>query len=57
MDEKFCLKWNDFQNAVSQSFGALRQEKDFFGVTFVKYQPTNLSWRTPANFLRGWGIE
>ena len=35
MDEKFCLKWNDFQNTVSQSFGALRQEKDFFDVTLV----------------------
>ena len=34
-DEKFCLKWNDFRNTVSQSFGALRQEKDFFDVTLV----------------------
>ena len=33
--EKFCLKWNDFQTTVSQSFGKLRQEKDFFDVTLV----------------------
>ena len=33
--DKFCLKWNDFQTTVSQSFGLLRQEKDFFDVTLV----------------------
>ena len=33
--EKFCLKWNDFQATVLQSFGKLRQEKDFFDVTLV----------------------
>ena len=35
MDEKFSLKWNDFQSTVSQSFGVLRKEKDFFDVTLV----------------------
>ena len=33
--EKFCLKWNDFQTTVSQSFGLLRKEEDFFDVTLV----------------------
>ena len=35
MSEKFCLKWNDFQSTVSQSFGILRKEKDFYDVTLV----------------------
>ena len=35
MEEKFCLRWNDFQSTVSSSFGILRQEKDFFDVTLV----------------------
>ena len=35
MEEKFCLRWNDFQTTVSSSFGILRQEKDFFDVTLV----------------------
>ena len=35
MAEKFCLKWNDFQNNVSQSFGILRTEKEFFNVTLI----------------------
>ena len=35
MAEKFCLKWNDFQTTVSQSFSQLRKEEDFFDVTLV----------------------
>merc|ERR1711884_778015 len=35
MSEKFCLKWNDFQSTVSQSFSILRKEEDFFDVTLV----------------------
>ena len=35
MSEKFSLKWNDFKSTVSQSFGILREEKDFFDVTLV----------------------
>ena len=35
MSEKFSLKWNDFESTVSNSFGLLRQEKDFFDVTLV----------------------
>ena len=33
--EKFSIKWHDFQTTVSQSFGLLRQEEDFFDVTLV----------------------
>ena len=33
--EKFTLKWNDFQNNVSQSFEILRAEREFFDVTLV----------------------
>ena len=33
--EKFSLRWNDFQENVSQSFGLLRQEEDLFDVTLV----------------------
>ena len=33
--EKFAIKWEDFQATVSQSFGLLRQEEDFFDVTLV----------------------
>ena len=33
--EKFCLKWNDFQSTVSGSFGRLREEPDFVDVTLV----------------------
>merc|ERR1712126_514561 len=33
--EKFSLKWNDFHQTVSNSFGLLRKEKDFFDVTLI----------------------
>ena len=33
--EKFSIKWHDFQTTVSQSFGLLRQEEEFFDVTLV----------------------
>ena len=33
--EKFCLKWNDFQSNVSNTFKVLRKEEDFFDVTLV----------------------
>ena len=33
--EKFSLRWNDFQENVSQSFGLLRKEEDLFDVTLV----------------------
>ena len=34
-NEKFCLKWNNFQSTVSGSFGSLREEQDFVDVTLV----------------------
>ena len=33
--EKFCLKWNDFDQNVSSTFKLLREEKDFFDVSLV----------------------
>ena len=33
--EKFCLKWNDFDQNVSSAFKLLREEKDFFDVSLV----------------------
>ena len=35
MDEKFCLKWNDFQLNVSNTFQSLRTQEDFQDVTLV----------------------
>ena len=43
MAEKFCLKWNDFQSTVSQSFSSLRKEKDFFDVTLVSDDEVQIS--------------
>ena len=40
--EKFCLKWNDFQSTVSGSFGTLRKEEDFFDVTLVSDDESKL---------------
>ena len=33
--EKFCLKWNDFQANVSNSFTKLRDDSSLFDVTLV----------------------
>jgi len=33
--EKFCLRWNDFENNVSTAFRDIREEKDFFDVTLA----------------------
>jgi len=33
--EKFCLKWNDFENNISVAFRDLRDEKDFFDITLA----------------------
>ena len=35
MGEKFCLKWNDFQENIKASFGKLREGNDFSDVTLV----------------------
>ena len=33
--EKFCLKWNDFDSNLKNSFQKFRDEKDFFDVSLV----------------------
>jgi len=35
MSEKFCLKWNDFQDTTSSAFGSLRNDRDFADVTLA----------------------
>ena len=41
MDEKFCLRWNDFQSNVSSSFDTLRKDKDFCDVSLVSEDGTH----------------
>ena len=43
MSERFSLKWTDFQSVVSQSFSVLRQEADFYDVTLVSDDHTQIS--------------
>ena len=33
--EKFCLKWNDFQQNINNAFEALRTDDDFTNVTLA----------------------
>ena len=33
--EKYCLKWNDFEHNISNSFKELRSDMDFSDVTLV----------------------
>jgi len=33
--EKFCLRWNDFENNISSAFKELRDDKSFFDVTLA----------------------
>ena len=33
--EKFCLKWNEYENNISATFKALRGDDDFADVTLV----------------------
>ena len=35
MEEKFCLKWNDYQENTIKTFSKLRKEEDFYDVTLV----------------------
>ena len=42
MSERFSLKWNDFQSIVSQSFSVLRREEDFYDVTLVSDDQTQI---------------
>ena len=32
-NEKFCLRWNDFESNISLAFQNIRDEKDFFDIT------------------------
>jgi len=34
-NEKYCLRWNDFETNISTAFRELREEKDFFDVTLA----------------------
>ena len=34
-NEKFCLRWNDFEANISSAFRELREDKDFFDVTLA----------------------
>jgi len=34
-NEKFCLRWNDFEGNISSAFRELREDKDFFDVTLA----------------------
>ena len=33
--EKFCLKWNDFEQNISLAFRDLRADKDFFDISLA----------------------
>ena len=35
MEEKFCLKWNDYQENTIKTFSKLQREEDFYDVTLV----------------------
>ena len=34
-NEKFCLKWNDFEQNISGAFRELKDDADFFDVTLA----------------------
>jgi len=34
-NEKYCLRWNDFETNISTAFRELREQKDFFDVTLA----------------------
>ena len=35
MSEKLCLKWNDFQENINNTFGSLRDNLDFIDITLA----------------------
>ena len=35
MSEKLCLQWNDFKENVVNTFGSLKEDKDFTDVTLA----------------------
>ena len=41
--EKFSLRWNNFQNTLSKTFGLLRSEEEFFDVTLVSDDQQTMS--------------
>jgi len=41
--DKFCLKWNDFQSNISNSFSKLRNEDEFYDVTLVSDDQKQIS--------------
>ena len=43
MAEKFCLKWNDFQTNVSNTFRKLRTSDNFYDVTLVSDDQQQIS--------------
>ena len=43
MAEKFCLKWNDFQDNVSKTFKKLRSTDHFYDVTLVSDDQQQMS--------------
>ena len=43
MTEKFCLKWNDFQDNVSKTFKKLRSTDHFYDVTLVSDDQQQMS--------------
>ena len=34
-NEKFCLRWNDFEGNISSALRELREDKDFFDLTLA----------------------
>ena len=42
MDEKYCLKWNDFKETITGSLSLLKKEEDFFDVTLVSEDQTQI---------------
>ena len=56
MEEKLCLKWNDFQGNVISSFGQLRGDQDFTDVTLacedVQFEAHKLILSTCSPFFR-----
>ena len=56
MEEKLCLKWNDFQGNVISSFGQLRGDRDFTDVTLacedVQFEAHKLILSTCSPFFQ-----
>ena len=40
IEEKFCLKWSDFEKNISEVFAELRDDEDFFDMTLACEQRT-----------------